>query len=114
MMNEYQDRLMAEAKELERAAKEEHRIALMTLEEKHAYFYAKSLVSEGIYWSLEEDRWVRPPSRCVRVKIRGRTSFMVSIVVFITSARVQGTGVVPYVLVRRVEPRRIDNGNGNG
>lgn len=55
-MSEYHDKLMEEAKELERAAKEEHKIALMTPEVKRAYFYGKSLEAESIYWGVKEQR----------------------------------------------------------
>lgn len=53
-MNEYQDKLMKEARELERNAKEERKLALMTPQEKRAYLYGLQLESlrvENIFWA---------------------------------------------------------------
>jgi hypothetical protein len=50
-MNNYQDKLMEEVKELERKAREQKKLATMTPEQRSTYWIAKSLVSEGIYWA---------------------------------------------------------------
>ena len=58
MMNEYQDKLMAEAKELERVAKEVHRVALMSSDVRKAYLYGRELEKlglENIFWDRGKD-----------------------------------------------------------